>query len=84
MIDSNKFNLHYFESSSMRGLYVLMDEWQRNSEKRLLSTSIHKDGELFCCIALSNPTEVIICHGASAGQAKVSQYGSLHVTDKPL
>lgn len=28
--------------------------------KRLLSTSIEKDGDKFCCIALSNPTEVSI------------------------
>ena len=45
MSDSNKHNLLYFESSSMRGLYHEMDEWQQSNNKRLLSLSVHKDGE---------------------------------------
>lgn len=79
MADSNKLNLHYFEGNSMRGLYDAMDEWQRMTEKRLLSTSIHRDGELFCCIALANPTEVVICSGTSEWQARVTQNGGLCV-----
>jgi len=44
----------------MRGLFKLMNEWQHTNQRRLLSTSIQNDGGLFCCIALTNPTEVVI------------------------
>ena len=60
---NNKENLQYFESSSMRGLYNEMKGWQEKHQKRLLSTDIQKDGELFTCVALTNPSEVIICSG---------------------
>ena len=60
---NNKENLQYFESSSMRGLYNEMKGWQEKYQKRLLSTDIQQDGELFTCIALTNPTEVVICSG---------------------
>ena len=63
MSDSNKHNLLYFESSSMRELYGCMDEWQHTNNRRLLSISIQKDGESYCCIALTNPTEVVITDG---------------------
>jgi len=68
MSDENKHNLIYFESTSMRELYNTMDEWQKANKKRLLSTNIQKDKGKFCCIALSNPSEVIIVgpHGESA------------------
>jgi len=59
-MDDNKRNLLYFESSSMRGLYECMDAWQEENQKRLMSVSIERDGSLFCCIGLSNPTEVYI------------------------
>ena len=60
MSDTDKHNLLYFESSSMRGLYDCMEGWQRTNNRRLLSTSIQRDGESYCCIALTNPTEVVI------------------------
>ena len=53
-------HLLYFESSSMRGLYDCMETWQTTNQKRLLSISIQQDGGSFCCIALTNPTEVVI------------------------
>ena len=62
---NNKENLQYFECSSMRGLYNEMKGWQEKHQKRLLSTDIQQDGELFTCIALTNPSEVIICDGNS-------------------
>ena len=71
MTDTNKRNLIYFESESMRGLYEAMDVWQRTNAKRLLSTNIQVDGGKFCCIGLTNPTEVIICGGTGHGQARV-------------
>lgn len=76
MSDENKRNLLYFESVSMKGLYETMDEWQKSNSKRFLSTSVQRDGDAFCCIALTNPTEVIICDGNGNNQATVTM-GSL-------
>lgn len=81
MTDENKRNLLYFESGSMRGLYNCMEKWQGENHKRLLSTNIQKDGDTFCCIALSNPTEVVICDGNGTDQVVVSQ-GYLWVTSE--
>ncbi len=39
---------------------------------RLLSLSVEKDGDNFCCIALTNPTEVIIMDGYMYGGARVN------------
>jgi hypothetical protein len=80
MSDENKHNLLYFESDSMKELYKTMEEWQKISRKRLLSTNIQKDGGKFCCIALTNPTEVIICNGDFQYQAKVSKNGYLMIS----
>jgi hypothetical protein len=71
MTDENKHNLIYFENNSMKGLYESMQEWQHINCKRLLSTNIQQDNGKFCCIALSNPTEVIICAGSGKYQANV-------------
>jgi len=79
MSDANRRNLHYFQSRSMKGLYKVMQEWQRMNGKRLLSTSIQQDGGKFCCIALSNPSEEIVCHGKGVDQASVTG-GELWVT----
>lgn len=32
-----------------------LQTWQRANNRRLLSTSIEKDGHAYCCIALANP-----------------------------
>jgi len=66
MSDENKHNLQYFESPSMRELYDSMDSWQKENNKRLLSTNIQKDGDKFCCIALTNPSEVLVLNGYGA------------------
>jgi hypothetical protein len=60
MSDENKHNLLYFESSSVRALYDCMQEWQQAHHRRLLSISIQQDEGKYCCIALTNPTEVVI------------------------
>lgn len=78
MMDENKRNLLYFESTSMRELYICMEKWQSDNHKRLLSTNIQKDGDNFCCIALSNPTEVVICSGSGPNQVSVGR-GCLEV-----
>jgi hypothetical protein len=58
--DINKRNLVYFENPSMRGLYACMEEWQQVNNRRLLSVSIQQDDGNYCCIGLTNPTEVVI------------------------
>jgi len=60
MADDNKRNIMFFEGPSIRKLYDKMDEWQKINRKRFHSISVQKDGDLFCCIALTNPTEVMI------------------------
>ena len=60
MSNENKHNIHYFESGTMHGLYEAMDEWQHTHGLRLQSLSVEKDGERYCCIALTNPMEVSI------------------------
>ena len=57
MSEDNKRDLLYFEAPSMRQLYEIMWNWQEEYEKRFLSLSIEKEGNKFCCIALSNSVE---------------------------
>ncbi len=80
MTDENKCNLLYFEGATMRELYNCMETWQTKNHKRLLSTNIQKDGDTFCCIALSNPTEVVICDGNGSNEAAVFN-GHLYVKE---
>jgi len=60
MLYDNKHNIHYFESSSMYDLYNILNNWQKDNRIRLLSINIKKDADRFCCIALTNPTEVVL------------------------
>lgn len=76
--DDNKLNLVFFESPSVRGLYDALDTWQKKTRKRLHSINIQKDGDMFSCIALTNPTEVIITD-SGGDQAMVFQ-GALCVS----
>jgi hypothetical protein len=78
--ENNKHNLVYFESPSMKELYDTMDEWQHTNQKRLLSTNIQKDDGKFCCIALTNPSEVIIVDGNGKGtKLQINKYGWIYV-----
>ena len=79
MSDDNKHNVRYFQSSSMMGLYSAIEEWQNQNKQRFLSLSIERDGDDFCCIALTNPSEVVIVRGSGDEQARVVG-GRLHVT----
>ena len=82
MSDPNKRNILYFESDSMRSLYETMDKWQVENNKRLLSFNIQADQDNYCCIALTNPTEVVICDGGHVTggiEANVSK-GNLNVS----
>ncbi len=58
--DDNKENLVYFHADSMSALYENLQEWQNQNRKRFLSLSIQPDGGGFGCIALTNPSEVVI------------------------
>jgi hypothetical protein len=79
MTDTNKRNLVYFENASMRGLYSCMEEWQQDTNRRLLSIHVQQDGGNYCCIALTNPTEVVITSSDGKNHADVSRYGRLVV-----
>jgi ribosomal protein S10 len=79
MPEQNKRNLLYFESSSMRDLYDSMENWQNTNHKRLLSISIQQDAGKFCCIALTNPSEVVIMDMLGRNTAFVSRDGLLSV-----
>ena len=79
MSNTNKQNLLYFESSSMRELYEHMQAWQQVNNKRLLSVNIQRDGSNFCCIALTNPTEVVITSRDGTNAASVDYRGALTV-----
>lgn len=79
MTDENKRNLQYFESPSMHQLYKDMESWQNENHKRLLSTDIQKDGDMFCCIALTNPSEVVIVDAIDGSPVGVSAGHRLQV-----
>jgi len=74
MSKKNKRNILYFKGKSMRKLYKRMQSWQNKHKKRFLSASIQKDGEVFCCIALTNPTEVVITSEDGKRHALLSNY----------
>jgi len=82
MIDKNKQNLQYFEEDSMKALFETMKDWQEKNEKRLLSTTIHKDNDKFCCIALTNPTEVVITNIRGTKYVDVTYNNKLVTIDK--
>ena len=78
MDDDNKHNILFFEGASMRELHATMEAWQNANKKRFLSMSIEREGEGFCCIALTNPTEVMIV-GSGGNTAYVSPSHNLAV-----
>lgn len=80
MSDENKRNLQFFEASSMRELYDCMQAWQDANQKRLLSVSIQKDEGKFCCIALTNPSEVVITNYGGSRYAEITNHGYLYVS----
>jgi hypothetical protein len=84
----NKRNLLYFESPTMHGLYECMEKWQEKNSKRFLSISVQLDGGKFCCLALTNPTEVVIVdrsgkRAVNLSAVDVSGGGALLVKNSP-
>ena len=77
MVADNKCNVLYFERSSMNELYKCIRNWQGENKKRLLSINIQKEGDNFCCIALTNPSEVVITSEDGKYHADVAPDGHL-------
>lgn len=80
MKPDNKRNILYFEAESLRELHACLDGWQVRNQKRFHSLSVHQDNGIFCCIALTNPTEVVITSADGQRHADVRESGSLWVT----
>jgi hypothetical protein len=55
-----------------------MEGWQHVNSKRLLSISIERDGDNYCCIALTNPSEVVITSRDGINHATVYSNGALY------
>ena len=77
MCDENKKNIQFFSAKSMAGLFSEMESWQRKNKKRFLSASVQRDGDQFCCIALTNPSEVVITSADGQHHATVTSRGQL-------
>jgi len=77
--DDNKRNALFFEAASMRELYECIFAWQETNRKRLLSLAINNDRGVFCCIALTNPTEVTIVNPYGGSNVLVTDSGNLAV-----
>jgi hypothetical protein len=61
-----------------------MEEWQHSNKRRLLSISIEKDEENYCCIALTNPAEVVITSSDGSTHASVEEkFGIGYLRNKP-
>jgi hypothetical protein len=52
---------------------------QNSNDKRFLSTTIEKDGDMFYCIALTNSSEVVIINEEGTSYVRVSS-GRLFVS----
>ena len=76
MKEDNIHNILYFENLSMKGLFDDMSSWQKENKKRFLSSSIQKDQYKYCCICLTNPSEVTIV-GPNGNRAEVTEHGAL-------
>jgi hypothetical protein len=77
----NKRNIHYFEATTMEKLCAKLEDWQDAHQKRFLSTNVQLDGRKFCCIALTNPTEIVITDKTGSNYARVTARGNLVVYD---
>ena len=78
-MNDNKSNVYYFEAKTMKELYSSISDWQLENKKRLQSVNVQKDNDSFCCIALSNPTEVVIVNQDGSEFADVMNGKGLRV-----
>lgn len=56
-------------------LYTTLQKWQNVNQKRFLSLNIHLDKGIFCCIAFTNPTDVVI---VASDSEYVSKYNEIN------
>ena len=52
---NGKINIKYFQESTMESLFRVMSDWQSLYHRDFMSTEIHQDRGLFCCIAILKP-----------------------------
>ena len=83
MHKDNKENIVYFEGPSMKELFSNMETWQKRHRKRLLSIEIEKEGNNFCCVALTNPSEVVLVAKADANAAAIALDGQYVEIGRP-
>ena len=83
MDDNNKNNLHFFAADSMSQLHQQLLKWQAENQKRFLSLEIQHDEGQFCCLALTNPTEVVIM-ARKKMPYNFSEYEEVLRSDKPF
>jgi len=76
-METKKLKSIYFESSSMKELYKIIQEWENENNNSLYSINIKKDNNLFCCIALIGNIEVIIVDKEKNNYLKISDSGRL-------
>lgn len=84
-MSDNKRNLEYFRAASMHDLFQALQAWQVENRKRFLSLNVERDGDEFCCIALTNPSEVVLVDGSAdeyGGAGAWVTNGYLRVTDR--
>ncbi len=78
---NNKRNILWFENETMNGLFQDMEKWQVENEKRFLATGIQKDDGKFCCIAFTNPSEVMIVGANGRHKVDVNSWGCLKISE---
>jgi hypothetical protein len=69
----NKPNIQYLQDESMQGIYIKLKEL----DSHVHSINIQRDGDMFCCIALTGPREVVIT-SFYGNHAYVNEDGYLH------
>jgi len=76
-MDKNKRNIHFFSARSLHALYETLQLWQDSNKTRFLSLNIHPQGDGYGCIALTNPSEVVILarDGPDGTYKEVGRYG---------
>ena len=80
MSSESHMNSEYCEAATMKELYVMIARWQEENKKRMLSLAVDKCRGGLCCLAVTNPMEVVIVTPPGAGPGAKVDRGRLHVT----
>lgn len=78
MPDDDKRNMQYFEAPTMRRLFDMMSEWEKQHQKRFVSLNIPREANVISCIAITNPIRVVITSYDGERYATVNPIGQLH------